>query len=147
MQVSTKGRYALRLMVDLGSADKDAFTPLREISERQKISEKYLEQIIRPLAKAGYVRSARGIFGGYQLAKDSQAITVGEVLRAVEGELAPIPCSSRIGDNCENTTTCVTRDVWQSINDSVNEVVDNITLEELVSRSNNTRGACPSKLI
>ena len=146
MQVSTKGRYALRLMVDLGSAEPDYYTPLREVSERQSISEKYLEQIVRPLSKAGLVTSARGVFGGYKLAQDPENITVGQILRSVEGELAPIPCSKREAE-CIRAKTCVTKDVWQSIKESVDQVVDNITLQELVNRSSQNRGACPSELV
>lgn len=146
MQVSTKGRYALRLMVDLGSAQADYYTPLREVSERQAISEKYLEQIVRPLSKAGLVVSARGVFGGYRLALEPKNITVGQILRSVEGELAPVPCSKNDAE-CIRTHSCATKDVWQSIKESVDQVVDNITLEELVNRSAQNRGACPSELM
>lgn len=143
MQVSTKGRYALRLMVDLGGAAEDYYTPLREIAERQNISEKYLEQIIRPLARAGLVRSARGVQGGYMLGKPACDITVGQVLRTVEGDLAPVPCVAGTECNCERESVCATVDVWRSIKESVDNVVDHVTLQDLVDKDKAGRGVCP----
>lgn len=147
MQVSTKGRYALRLMVDLGGADDEYYTPLREVAERQNISEKYLEQIVRPLARAGLVKSARGVQGGYKLALDSEDITVGQILRTVEGDLAPVPCVAGAECNCERESICATVDVWRSIKESVDNVVDHISLKDLVEKDKEGRGACPSTTV
>ena len=94
MKISTKGRYALRLMLDLATNDKYGYTPVKEISLRQDISDKYLEQIISRLSKAGLVISARGAQGGYKLAKAPEACTVGEILRVLEGDLAPVACAA-----------------------------------------------------
>lgn len=137
MKISTKGRYALRLMLDLATYNIGEPISIKDISKRQGISEKYLEQIISTLNKAGYVRSIRGAQGGYFLAKEPKDYTVGMILRLTEGDLAPVSCIST--DNsieCDKRENCVTARVWQKINDAVNGVVDNITLEELVRWQN-----------
>lgn len=143
MQISTKGRYALRMIVDLAAAG-EGYTPLREIAERQGISEKYLEQIVRPLARAGYVVSARGVQGGYRLAYSADQITVGHILRTVEGDLAPVPCVG--AQVCERSNECATVDVWRSIKQSVEQVVDHVTVQQLLDRDKGNRGVCPSTL-
>ena len=132
MMVSTRGRYALRVMIDLAEHNNGKFIPLKDIAERQEISEKYLEQIISSLKKAGYVKSLRGAQGGYMLRRPPKEYTVGMILRLTEGTLAPVSCVEDDAVECEREASCVTFIVWKKINDAINEVVDNITLEDLV---------------
>ncbi len=132
MKISTKGRYALRLMLDLATYNTGEPVSIKDIAKRQQISEKYLEQIISILNKAGYVRSIRGAQGGYLLKKEPKEYTVGMILRLTEGDLAPVSCVGQEGAECERRDACVTVRIWEQINDAVNQVVDNITLENLV---------------
>ena len=132
MKISTKGRYALRLMVDLGLNSAESCCSVREISERQGISEKYLEQIISTLSKAGFVRSIRGAGGGYRLARAPKEYTVGMILRATEGSLAPVTCLTDGEPSCKRADSCTTLFIWEKIYKAVNDVVDNITLEDLI---------------
>jgi len=135
MKISTKGRYALRLMLDLAQhSEKGECVSIKKIAERQDISEKYLEQIVTKLSKAGYVVSTRGAQGGYKLAKSPKEYTVGMILRLTEGNLAPVSCLEEKSNKCSRCNQCVTVEVWQSINDAVDNVVENITLQDLVSR-------------
>lgn len=131
MKISTKGRYALRLMLDLAAHSGDSPVSLKDIAARQQISEKYLEQIISVLNKAGYVKSVRGAQGGYQLKKQPSEYTVGMILRQTEGSLAPVDCIGE-GGSCDRMELCVTIRIWQQIYDAVNQVVDNITLEDVL---------------
>ncbi len=133
MKISTKGRYALRLMLDLAIQPGDSAVPLRDVAERQEISDKYLEQIVTQLARGGLVRSVRGAGGGYLLTRTPEEYTVGEILRQLEGNLAPVSCVSG-GSCCGRADRCVTLEVWQQIQDAVDSVVDNITLADLVKR-------------
>ena len=133
MKISTKGRYALRLMLDLAIQPGDSAVPLRDVAERQEISDKYLEQIVTQLARGGLVRSVRGAGGGYLLTRTPEEYTVGEILRQLEGNLAPVSCVSG-GSCCGRADRCVTLEVWQQIQDAVDGVVDNITLADLVKR-------------
>ena len=133
MKISTKGRYALRLMLDLAIQPGDSAVPLRDVAERQEISDKYLEQIVTQLARGGLVRSVRGAGGGYLLTRTPEEYTVGEILRQLEGNLAPVSCVSG-GSCCGRADRCVTLEVWQQIQDVVDGVVDNITLADLVKR-------------
>lgn len=132
MKVSTKGRYALRLLLDLATYNTTEPISIKGISKRQGISEKYLEQIISILNKAGYVRSVRGAQGGYILKKNPKECTVGDILRLTEGDLAPVSCVGNDSVECERRQFCVTVKVWEKINDAINDVVDNITLADLV---------------
>ncbi len=134
MKISTKGRYALRLMLDLALRNNGEYTSIKEISERQNISVKYLEQIITVLNRAGFVKSIRGAQGGYRLAKEPSAYTVGMILRQMEGNLAPVSCLEDAENTCARADHCVTVEVWEKINDAVNNVVDHITLSDLVDR-------------
>ena len=129
MRISTKGRYALRLMLDLAVHDTGENIALKTIAKRQDISGKYLEQIIGVLTKAGFVKSVRGSSGGYRLARSPKEYTIGDILRLTEGSLAPVAC---VEEGVEN---CLTLTVWQQLNDAINQVVDNITLADLVERS------------
>ena len=129
MKFSTRDRYALLLMVELANHPNDLI-PLKDISDKQRISLKYLEQIVTPLAKSGLVSSVRGAQGGYRLARPATEITSGEILRAVEGELTAIPCLASAVD-CPHRAQCHTLDFWSGLNDLINKYVDGITLEQL----------------
>lgn len=132
MKISTKGRYALRLMLDLATHDTGEPVSIRDIAGRQQISEKYLEQIISILNKAGYVRSIRGAQGGYVLTKEPEKYTVGMILRQTEGDLSPVACVGDDGMDCDRKDRCVTVKIYEKINDAVNGVVDHITLADLL---------------
>ena len=132
MKISTKGRYALRLMLDVALHSHGAAVPLRDVAQRQEISDKYLEQIISVLNRAGYVKSVRGAQGGYMLRKEPEDYTVGMILRLTEGSLAPVSCIEEDEVNCERQESCVTLILWKKINDAVSEVVDHTTLQDLV---------------
>ena len=131
MRISTKGRYALRLMLDLAVHDTGENIALKTIAKRQDISGKYLEQIIGVLTKAGFVKSVRGSSGGYRLARSPKEYTIGDILRLTEGSLAPVDCVED-GTDCGRADQCVTVMLWQKLNDAINSVVDNITLADLV---------------
>jgi len=133
MKLSTKGRYGLQAMVDLGVYSKDKQISLKSIAERLCMSENYLEQLMALLKKNDLVSSIRGAQGGYILSKDPSEIKIGDILRALEGSLAPTDCTSE--DNvyhCSLDGKCVTRSVWEKIRDSINIVVDNMTLKQLM---------------
>lgn len=132
MRISTKGRYALRLMLDLAMNDSGTPIRLKDAARRQEISEKYLEQIISVLNKAGFVRSIRGPQGGYVLQKRPEDYTVGMILRLTEGSLAPVECVEYEQPGCERENDCVTRILWKKLNDAINGVVDTVTLEDLM---------------
>ena len=139
MRISTKGRYALRLMLDLASNNTGEPIRLKDVARRQGISDKYLEQIISVLNKAGFVRSVRGPMGGYSLANDPADYTVGMILRLTEGSLDPVECSSD-PSLCDREEDCATRIVWQKLSDAINGVVDNITLEDLLEWQQSAAG-------
>jgi Rrf2 family protein len=136
MKISTKGRYALRLMLDLALCEKGKYIALKDISQRQDISVKYLEQIISVLSRAGFVRSVRGSGGGYMLARDPEEYTVGMILRLTEGSLAPVACLEYEPNDCPRAESCVTLGVWEKLYKAINDVVDNITLADLAEQSN-----------
>lgn len=139
MKISTKGRYALRLILDI--ALNDAKTPVRikDIAERQQISDKYLEQIVSSLNKAGFVKSLRGPQGGYRLTKKPEEYTVGMILRLIEGSLAPVACLDDDINNCTRADRCPTLILWEKLYDAISEVVDNITLADLISWQKNMK--------
>ena len=132
MKISTKGRYALRLMMDLAENNTGSPISLKDVAKRQDISDKYLEQIISILNKAGYVRSVRGAQGGYMLKMEPQNYTVGMILRQTEGSLAPVACIEDDEIVCDRQQQCVTSIVYKKINDAISGLVDNITLQDLV---------------
>ena len=132
MKISTKGRYALRLMLDLATYNTGEPVSLKDIAKRQEISEKYMEQIISMLNRAGYVRSIRGAQGGYILNGEPKDYTVGKILRVTEGDLAPVECLGADAPKCDRRDACVTVKVWEKIAEAVNGVVDGITLADLL---------------
>ena len=136
MKLSTKGRYGLRAMIDLARYSEEEPVSISSIASRQDISERYLEQLVGLLRKAGLVQSIRGATGGYVLAKGAKEISVGDVLRALEGSLEPVKCAAFYSEEgCMASDGCVTKYVWQTINDSINETVDKMMLDELVRES------------
>lgn len=137
MKISTKGRYALRLMIDLATNDDGNPIRIKDVAERQNISDKYLEQIISALNKAGFVRSVRGPQGGYSLKKKPEDYTVGMILRLTEGSLAPVACVEEDETDCERQGVCVTYLLWRKISDAINGVVDTITLKDLIDWQKN----------
>ena len=132
MRISTKGRYALSLMLDLALHNTGMPVRIKEIASRQEISDKYLEQIVAVLNKAGYVRSVRGPQGGYLLTRKPEEYTVGMILRLTEGSLAPVECLDSQAGACEKSDDCVTVLVYRKMNEAVNEVIDHITLADLM---------------
>ena len=136
MKISTRGRYALRMMLDMALADSGKPVRVKEIAERQEISEKYMEQIISVLNKAGFVRGIRGAQGGYLLSRAPKDYTVGMILRLTEGELAPVACVGQNPIDCDRRSSCVTVRIWEKLYDAISEVVDNITLQDLVDWHN-----------
>ena len=140
MKISTKGRYALRLMLDLASQGGEGWTSLRDISRRQHISVKYLEQIVTQLSRADLVRSVRGAGGGYLLTRTPEEYTVGEILRVLEGSLAPVTCAENAAC-CDRSSECVTQELYAQISAAVSAVVDHITLADLVKRTHERQGS------
>lgn len=133
MMVSTKGRYALRVMLDLAQQDQDAYISLKSISERQKISMKYLEAIVAMLNKAGLLKSLRGKDGGYRLARLPQEYPVGEILKLTEGTLAPVAClETGCNADCELSASCLTRPMWQRLDGIIDEYLSGVTLADLL---------------
>ena len=136
MKISTKGRYGLRAMIDIAQYSEIEPVSISSIALRQGISEGYLEQLVTKLKKADLIRSIRGAGGGYVLAKETEDISVGDVLRALEGSLEPVECSANSpNESCEAAGSCVTKYVWQKINDSINRTVDEMKIKELVEES------------
>lgn len=131
MKISTKGRYALRVMIDLALNRNGKYITLKDIADRQEISNKYLEQIISLLNKAGYLETARGNTGGYKLAKEPKEYKIGDILRATEGDLSPIYCLTEEGE-CNKKKSCKTYPFWKGLDDVINEYIDSKTLEDLI---------------
>ena len=134
MKFSTKSRYALRLMAELARYAPGTTVSLKEISERQNLSLKYLEQIVTPLARVGLVKSERGSQGGYRLTKDPADYTAGEILRAIEGSVAPIPCLGSVTNECPMSEQCFTLPFWTGLDEVINQYIDSVTLEQLASQ-------------
>ncbi len=135
MKISTKGRYALRMMIDIAINSDGNWVSLKDISERQGISVKYLEQIVTLLTKAGLLRSVRGSGGGYMLTKSPEQYTIGQILRTIEGRLAPVACLESDENLCERKDECPTLEFWQGLFNTVNEYVDSYTLKDLAGRT------------
>lgn len=132
MKISTKGRYALRLMMDLAMNNTGEPVRIKDIAARQEISDKYLEQIISTLNKAGYVKSIRGPQGGYRLTKAPEQYTVGMILRLTEGSLAPVSCLEDEVNTCPRQDGCATLRLWQMLDTAISNIVDKVTLADIV---------------
>lgn len=136
MKLSTKGRYGLRALIDLAVHCEREAVPISSVAARQGISESYLEQLFGKMRKAGLIVSERGAQGGYRLAKPAEEISVGDILRALEGNLDAVECPGLKEEaGCEGADFCVTKYVWQRINESITEAVDEIRLDQLVQES------------
>lgn len=133
MKISSKGRYALRMMIDIAQHGASGWVSIKDISDRQAISIKYLEQIVASLTKAGLLRSSRGPQGGYMLAKPADQYTAGEILRAIEGNLAPVACLESEVNLCSRQAFCPTLKFWSGLHQVVNNYVDSVTLDQLAN--------------
>ena len=129
--ISTRGRYALRVMIDLAEQGEETYTPLKEVAERQRISKKYIEAIMTALSKAGLVDAVHGKGGGYRLNRKPREYTLGEILRVTERDLAPVACLEHGAAPCEYAGSCKTLPVWDKLNLMINEYLDGVTLEDL----------------
>lgn len=134
MKISTKGRYALRMLLDLAEHQNSGFIALKDIAERQHISKKYLEQIVPVLNKNNILRTNRGFQGGYQLAGSPDKYTVGEILRLTEGNFVPVACLDEDPSVCERSADCATLPVWQGLVRVINEYLDGITLQDILDQ-------------
>lgn len=145
MKLSTKGRYGLRALIDLAVYSEESAVSISSIAAREQISESYLEQLVAKLRKAGLVTSIRGAGGGYKLARPAQEISVGDILRALEGNLEAVKCAGLDAEKgCEEADFCVTKYVWQKINESITQAVDEIKLSQLVEESKAVKGRSES---
>lgn len=136
MRISTKGQNAIKLMLDLATYNSGEPVKVRDIARRQGISEKYLEQIISLLNKASLVKSIRGAHGGYILTSPPEQYTVGQILKAAEGSLSPTDCVGENGSQCENKSTCASFLLWKKLDDAINEVLEGITLADMLEWQN-----------
>ena len=134
MKISTRGRYALRMLIDLAEHENCGFVALKDIAARQNISKKYLEQIIPIFNNSDILKTARGSQGGYRLSRSPEKYTVGEILRLTEGNLAPVDCLTQDPIECERSVDCPTLPVWQGLNRVINEYLDSITLQDLLDQ-------------
>lgn len=132
MRISTKGRYALRMLLDLAEHRGEGYIALKDIAKRQDISKKYLEQIIPILNRTDFLKTNRGYQGGYMLAKDPTQYTVGDILRLTEGGLAPVACVEQNPIDCARSIDCPTLPVWQGLYRVINEYLDGITLQDIL---------------
>lgn len=140
MIVSTKGRYALRVILDLAQHADEGYVSLKEISQRQDISMKYLESIVSVLSKAGLLRSHRGKDGGYELTKSPKEYTAGEIIRATEGNLTPVACLDCGEVSCERAEVCLTLPMWQRMDDLINGYLDSVTIDDLLNHTDAVSG-------
>ena len=132
MKISTKGRYALRLMIDVAVHGGEEFVSLKDVAARQGISMKYLEQIAGLLGKAGFLRSGRGALGGYRLTKAPEEYTLGSILRLTEGNLAPVACLEEGAHPCGRAAQCRTLPVWSRLGQLIGDYLDSVTLRDLL---------------
>lgn len=134
MKITTKGRYALRVMIDLAQHEGEGYISLKEIAQRQGISMKYLESIVSLLNKAGELSSQRGKDGGYKLIRPASEYTVAQILKLSEGSLTPVACLDYGTDNCEKSADCITLPMWRKLDGVIEEYLDSVTLENLIKR-------------
>jgi len=133
MKISSKGRYALRMMIDVAENNKAGLITIKDVAERQKISTKYLEQIVTHLTRSKLLRSGRGAQGGYMLTKKPDEYTIGEILRAIEGDFAPVACLSDEVNLCERADMCKTLGFWEGLYKVIDQYVDSVTLADLIN--------------
>lgn len=142
MKISTKGRYALRMMIDLATHDGKEFVALKDIASRQDISKKYLEQIVPLLSKAELLKTNRGYQGGYALVKPPEKYTVGEILRVTEGSLSPVACLQYGENDCPRKADCITLPVWEGLYKAIMEYLDGITLRDIINNAPSGQDYC-----
>lgn len=135
MMISSRGRYALRVMIDLAEHKNDGFIPLRDIAARQEISEKYLESIVSILSKAGFVTAVRGKGGGYTLSRDAETYTVGSILKLTEVSLSPVSCLGCKPNSCERASECKTLPMWEKLDEMINNYLESITICDLLNQN------------
>lgn len=135
MRISTKGRYALRMLSDLAMHQKDGYISLKDVAERQHISKKYLEQIVPLLNKSGIIKASRGNKGGYMIAGKASDLTVGTVLRATEGSLAPVACLEYELNECERINECPTIEIWEGLYKLISQYLDGITIQDIADKN------------
>lgn len=136
MKISTRGRYALRVMIDLAEHSGDGYIPMKDVAERQQISLKYLEKILPALAKNHYIVGVHGKGGGYQLTKAPSEYKVGEILRLAEGDMAPVACLECNAEGCSQVEGCRTRPMWDKLNTLITEYLDSVTIADLMKEEN-----------
>lgn len=134
VKISTRGRYALRMMADLAQHSNESAVALKDIAQRQGISKKYLEQIVPLLSKTGYLTTSRGFQGGYRLSKEPKDCYVGQILRCTEGSLAPVSCLEDDKNMCKNCNDCLTLPIWEKLEKLMCEYLDSISLEDIIDR-------------
>ena len=140
MKISTKGRYALRLMLDLAEHQGEGYVALKDVAERQEISKKYLEQIVPVLSKAGLLQTTRGFQGGYRLSTAPEEILLGTILRATEGSLEPVACLDQHPNLCPRQADCMTLPVWQGLSRVIADYVDSISLQDILDQQRERYG-------
>ena len=140
MKISTKGRYAIRLMIDIAEHEKNGNVSIKDVAKRQEISLKYLEQIVNVLSKAGYLRSRRGSQGGYQMTKAPEEYTVAEILRVTEGGFAPVACLEGEENSCPKRSLCSTIRMWEGLYKVVDDYLSGITIADLLKEKNSASG-------
>lgn len=140
MKISTKGRYALRMLLELALRQEEGYIALKDIAENQSISKKYLEQIVPLLSRAGLLKTNRGYQGGYMLSKSPDAYTVGEILRVTEGNLAPIPCLEHQKNECTRADKCMTLYIWEGLYKKITDYIDSITLQDIIDHNAELHG-------
>ncbi len=133
--ISTRGRYALRVMIDIAENGNGRYIPLDEIAKRQEISEKYLESILVILTRGNLLHGLRGKGGGYKLTKAPKDYTIGSILRLTEGSLSPVACLKEGVEPCKKQTECRTISLWKGLNDTINDYLDGITLDSLLMQA------------
>ena len=134
MMVSTRGRYALRVIIDLAENGNDGYIPMREVASRQEISLKYLERIMPLLVSENLVEGVHGKGGGYRLSKDPASVTIGQVLRITEGDIAPVACLECDAEECSRIVDCRTLPMWSELNSRINDYLDNVTIADLMKK-------------
>ncbi|MBE6909853.1 MAG: Rrf2 family transcriptional regulator [Ruminococcaceae bacterium] len=140
MMISTRGRYALRLMLDLAEHQGNGYVALKDSAQRQEISKKYLEQIIPTLNRFDLLRTTRGYQGGYRLARNPEDYTLGNILRVTEGSLAPVTCLEADHNTCARQADCATLPIWRGLDKVINDYLDGITLQDILDRQAANRG-------
>ncbi len=135
IMVSTKGRYALRVIIDLAENGGDGYIPMKGVAERQGISLKYLERIMPQLVAAELVEGVHGKGGGYKLSRKPSKITVGQILRAAEGDIAPVSCLECNAEKCDREATCRTLPMWVKLDEMINDYLDSVTIKDLMEKA------------